>query len=107
MKAILQIDRAKPGELRRQMIESAIIPSYYNNFMKNFEQILRCVNIARNEEAGHGQGASIKEVPEPLAELVINFCGSLIVYLMKQHMSSAPELKSASTDPLPDDDIPF
>ncbi len=107
MKAILQIDRAKPGELIRQMIESGIIPSYYDNFMKNFEQILRCVNIARNEEAGHGQGASIKEVPEPLAELIINFCGSLIIYLIKQHMSSAPEPKSTSTVTPLDDDIPF
>lgn len=108
MKALLKIDRAKPGELIRKMKDSGKIPAYYNEFLDNFEQILRSVNVARNEEkgAGHGQGAKVAEVPAPLAELVLNLCGALIVYLVKQSAESEPPAaKSKAFEP--EDDIPF
>lgn len=103
IKSILGIDREKPGTLIRKMVDSSIIPSYYEGFLTNFEQVLRSVNIARNEErgAGHGQGPAVEEVPHPLSELVLNLCGALTVYLVKQHV----EAKNSSSDG--EDDIPF
>lgn len=108
MKSVLGIDRARPGELIRKMKDSGKIPAYYDEFLDNFEQILRSVNIARNEEkgAGHGQGAKVADVPDSLAELVLNLCGSLIVFLVKQTAeSSPPAVKSKAFEP--EDDIPF
>ena len=90
MKSILVIGKAKPGQLIRKMIESGIVPDYYDKFLHSFEQILRSVNVARNEErgAGHGQGINVVEVPEALAELVLNLCGALIVFLVRQNLES-------------------
>lgn len=111
MKAILGIEKERPGKLIRGMIDSGVIPAYYEEFLKNFEQILRTVNIARNEErgAGHGQGAEITQVPAHLAEMVLNFCGALINFLVKHHIDAQPE-----EEPEPEeekevsvDDIPF
>jgi hypothetical protein len=108
MKALLGIDQEKPGKLIRKMKDSGMIPAYYDEFLDNFEQILRSVNIARNEEkgAGHGQGVKVAEVPAPLAELVLNLCGALIVFLVKQTAESKrPAAKSKAVEP--EDDIPF
>jgi len=113
MKAILGIEREKPGRLVRKMIDSGIIPSYYDEFLENFEQMLRTVNIARNEEkgAGHGQGAEVAQVPLHLAELVLNFCGSLVVFLVNHHIDATPKPEPEPVQEpeysIPDDDIPF
>lgn len=112
MKAILKIEKEKPGRLIRKMIDSGIVPSYYNQFLDNFEQILRSVNIARNEElgAGHGQGAKVTQVSRHLAELVVNFCGSLIVFLVKHHIDSQPKEEPSSEEisvEIPEEEIPF
>lgn len=50
MKSILNVEREKPGKLIRLMIDSGIIPSYYDDFLTSFEQVLRSVNVARNQE---------------------------------------------------------
>ena len=112
MKAILGIEKEKPGKLMRGMIDSGIIPSYYDKFLDNFEQILRTVNIARNEEkgAGHGQGSEIAQVPRHLAELVLNFCGALVVYLVNHHIDFHPKeetLSEEASTEIPGEDIPF
>ena len=113
MKAVLGIEKERPGRLIREMIDSGKIPSYYNDFMQNFEQMLRTVNIARNEEkgAGHGQGAEVVQVSRHLAELVLNFCGSLVVFLVNHHIDGTPkpepEPVQESEKTISDDDIPF
>lgn len=109
MKSVLGLEKEKPGKLIRMIIDSGIVPSYYDEFLSNFEQVLRSVNVARNEEAGHGQGAKIKDVPPALAELVVNICGSLIIYLLRHHMEKEPvkESKTEGIEEISDDDIPF
>lgn len=112
MKAILGIEKERPGRLIRKMVDSGIIPSYYDKFLDNFEQLLRTVNIARNEEkgSGHGQGAKVTQVPRHLAELVLNFCGSLVVFLVNHHIDFQPKEETSSEETsteIPDDDIPF
>jgi HEPN domain-containing protein len=113
MKAVLGIEKEKPGRLIRKMIDSGIIPSYYDEFLENFEQMLRTVNIARNEEkgAGHGQGAEVAQIPSHLAELVLNFCGSLVVFLVNHHIDATPKPEPEPVQEpkysIPDDDIPF
>ena len=112
MKAILGVDRERPGTLFRMVIDSGIIPEYYDDFLKNFEQVLRVVNIARNEEkgAGHGQGSEVVDVPKHLAELVLNFCGSLTIFLVNHYIDAKPKERPTPEPELtyvPDDDIPF
>ena len=105
IKSILNLKKEKPGKLIRLMIDSAVIPAYYEDFLLNFEQVLRAVNVARNEEAGHGQGAKIKEVEPELAELVINICASLIIFLMNHYIRES-KTSNVESD-IPDEDIPY
>ena len=109
MKSILGIKQEKPGKLIRLLMDSGIIPSYYDDFLNNFEQILRTVNIARNQEpgAGHGQGAEVASVAPHLAEMVLNFCGSLIVFLTKHHIDHSSASQKEAVPEISDDDIPF
>src|ERR1035437_902701 len=91
MKSILNMQTAKPGALYKAIIESGLIPEYYNGFLKSFEEtILRSVAIMRNEEkgAGHGQGKEINEINPELAEFGVHLAGTLIYYLIKRHLST-------------------
>jgi len=109
IKGILDIKKAKPGELFRRLIDSQIVPEYYAGFLKAFEEnILRCANIMRNEElgAGHGQGRQINEIPEELAELGVHLSGVLIHYLIKRHIANTPVKKEEQYE-ISDDDLPF
>ncbi len=109
IKSILGIKQEKPGKLIRLLIDSRIIPSYYEDFLDHFEQILRAVNIARNQEpgAGHGQGAKVTVVSPHLAEMVLNFCGSLIIYLIRYHIESCPVAEKEVANDSAEEDVPF
>jgi len=100
MKSILKVQAIKPGMLVRKMIDSGVIPEYYQDFLKNFEQILLVVSNERNQPGrGHGQGATLAEVPHGLAELAFHLSGVLIVFLIKQHLEKSQQPT--------DDEIPF
>lgn len=90
LKGILKIEKAKPGELFRKLIDSGIVPEYFSGFLKCFEEhILRCTAKIRNEElgVGHGQGIKINKIPPPLAELAVHLSGVLIIFLIKRHLN--------------------
>jgi len=112
MKGILGIQKAKPGELYKKIIELGIIPEYYQGFLKCFEEnILRSVAIIRNQEpgAGHGQGAKINVVPIALAELSVHLAAVIIRFLIKQKLSvkKSPSKDIAPENAQPIDEIPF
>ena len=108
IKCILKVQKEKPGKLYRKLIESGLIPEYYEGFLKSFEEnILRAVAIIRNEEpgAGHGRGQKIEKVPQSLAELAVNLAGVLINYLIKRYIENqSPSIEKTEID---EDEIPF
>jgi len=108
-KVILGVQKMKPGELYRALIDSGLVPNYYEGFLNAFdEHILRCVAIMRNQEpgAGHGRGSSTAMVSFELAELAVNLSASLINFLIQQHLRKpSTDIKSKiQVDP---EDIPF
>lgn len=108
-KQILGIGKARPGELYRSIIDSGIVPNYYEGFLKAFEEnILRCVAIMRNQEpgAGHGRGASTTMPPFELAELAVNLSAVLINFLIKQHLKQLAITTEEGTTVEPED-LPF
>ena len=117
IKEILGIEKAKPGELFRKLINSGYIPEYYKGFLRDFEKnILRCVSIMRNEEkgVGHGVGFSKNIIPSELAELSINLTASLINYLIrcfinKEKLVEVHEKnhKEKIEETISEEDIPF
>ncbi|TRZ95990.1 MAG: hypothetical protein D4R82_01270 [Dehalococcoidia bacterium] len=109
IKEILEIKRAKPGELFHNLAVSGLIPEYYNGFLKAFEEnILRCVAIIRNEElgVGHGKGPSKSVIPRELAELAVNLSGVLINYLTKQHLGRI-NASARDEEEIDVEDLPF
>ena len=108
IKCILNVQKAKPGELYRKLIESGLIPEYYKGFLESFEaNILRAVAIIRNEEpgAGHGRGQKIEKVPQSLAELAVNLAGVLINYLIKRYIEN--QSSSIEKTEIDEDEVPF
>lgn len=106
IKGILKVDRAKPGELFRKVVERGLVPEYHNGFLKAFEEhILRSVAIIRNEErgVGHGQGATPNDVPPSLAKLAVHLTGVLIAYLVERFIESTAKEREASAC----DDVAF
>ena len=113
IKSILGIDQEKPGALYRKLMESGIVPNYYEGFLQAFEEhILRSVAVARNFErgVGHGQGATVNQPPKSLAELAVNLTGVLIVYLIRRYMELYPgqdQGGQAMDEDSQKDEVPF
>jgi len=111
IKEILNVKKAKPGELFRMLIDSGLIPNYYDGFLKAFEEnILRCVAIMRNEElgVGHGRGASDDVIPPELANFAVNMSGVIINFLIERVLGNKNNLKENNKgSDFSDEDIPF
>jgi hypothetical protein len=109
IKEILGLEKAKPGELFKKLIDSGIIPEYYNGFLGAFERnILRCVSIMRNEEPsiGHGRGPQARQIPPSLAELGIHLSAVIINFLIKHYLVSTGK-ESKKGEILYDEDVPI
>ncbi len=102
-KEIVGIERIKPGELYHTLVNSDLVPEYYDGFLKAFEAyILRAPAIMRNEElgVGHGRGASTINIPHELAELGVHLSAVMINYLVKRHLAKNKNVVNP-------EDIPF
>lgn len=105
----MNIQKTKPGELYRKLIDSGIVPEYYSGFLKVFEEnILRCVAIMRNEEpsVGHGRGSQDRLIPSSLAELGVHLSAVIINFLIKHHLESIGK-GYEKEEKLDEEDIPF
>lgn len=88
MKHITGIDRAKPGALLSAMVKSGVVPEYASGFLEAFEKLTHAVAAIRNDApgAGHGQGTAVTEMPPAVAQLMVNLCGSLILFIIERHL---------------------
>ncbi len=92
-------EKLRFGQLLRQLIDSDVIPEYYEEFFKNFEQLVLGVGKERNLPGrGHGQGSQATEVHKSLAEFAVNLAGSINLFLLR-HLTIEEQGK--------DEDIPF
>jgi hypothetical protein len=84
-------EKLRFGQLLRQLIDSQIIPEYYEEFFKNFEQLVVGVGKERNLPGrGHGQGSQATDVHKNLAEFTVNLAGSINLFLLR-HLTSDNE----------------
>ena len=99
MKCVLGVDRQKPGELLRNLIDSELIEDYHTGFLKALEQLIYGLTKERSEPGrAHGQGKDIVEVPNSLAALVVHLCASIMLFIM-QHWADKRNLQSAEAAP--------
>lgn len=108
MKAVLETEEhLRFGQLLSKLIESNIVPTYYEDFLKHFEQLALGVVKERNLPGrGHGQGKKATQVPPSLAEFAVNLAGSINVFIIK-HWIEIKRVLEQKEDSLSEDDIPF
>lgn len=85
-------EKLRYGQLLRKLIDSDIIPEYYEGFFDNFEQLVLGVGKERNLPGrGHGQGSQPTEVDRSLAEFTVNLAGSINLFLLRHLISHEHE----------------
>ena len=85
MKTVLETkEHLRYGQLLTRLVKSDIIPQYYEDFLKHFEQLALGAVKERNLPArGHGQGRETTIVPHCLAEFTVNLAGTINVFIIK------------------------
>ncbi len=97
------------GKLLKKVIDSGIIPDYYEEFLNHFEKLaLGAVKERNKPGAGHGQGAKATEVSKDLAEFAVHLAAVIDLFLIRRWIETRPQpLEEPTTEPPKDDDIPF
>lgn len=77
-----------PNDTVKKLIEvcfqEGLIPPYWQNHFGGLRAVLEgSVPTARNRTSGHGQGATVQEVPDYLASYVLHMTASTIVFLVQ------------------------
>lgn len=111
IKAVFPEGRGKPIALTRGLIDSGLVPKYYDGFFKALESVIGVVGVERSQPGrGHGQGASPESVEPSLAEFALHLTGTTIVFIIKRYREHAelsvvpPVAESEERTP---DDLPF
>lgn len=96
------------GKLLRNLIESGIIPKYYEEFLIHFDKLaLGAVKERNRPGTGHGQGSTPTEVPKTLAEFAVNLAGSLNLFIIQHWIELKSEKSEIESAIEIDEDIPF
>ena len=98
-----------------QLIKSMVSQNYFDDLPDAVragfaDQVLRTLPFLRNKLAGHGQGASVVEVPAVYGELALQLAATLHNLLISKHLERNPPPPPKPTDnsmSYSDDDIPF
>lgn len=94
------------------LINELIGTDFYRGLPEDFgpafgSAVLMSLPFLRNKLGGHGQGATVIEVPETVAELAVNLSASLINFLVTRHLELKPPKPDPPEESIPDDDLPF
>jgi hypothetical protein len=96
------------GQLLSQLISSGIVPEYYEEFLKHFEKVALGAVKERNLPArGHGQGATVVEVPRSLAEFAVNLAGSINLFIIQCWLDHGRAKGKQDSEEQAPEDVPF
>jgi len=74
--------KAKFDSLFAEVKKKHLFPPFLGNHLGGLKEFLQAVAVIRNEEGGHGAGATPNEVPDHLVAYQIHLTGSAIVFLI-------------------------
>lgn len=105
MKAALQANEPLGfGALLRKLIDSGILPGYYEEFLQHFEKLaLGAVKERNLPGRGHGQGTDPIEVPRSLAEFAVNLAGTINLFIIQRWI----ETRGSASEDAPESATPF
>lgn len=111
LKAITGAVSGVAGDLLRQFADDGFMDDLPAAKTRAVAKALGCAAILRNELGGHGQGATVLDVPRPYAELAVHLAAAINHFVIAQHLRKTPpvpELAAEGTaNELTDEDIPF
>ena len=101
MKAALQTDEPLGfGALLRRLIDSGMLPAYYEEFLQHFEKLaLGAVKERNLPGRGHGQGTDPIEVPRSLAEFAVNLAGTINLFIIQRWIETRGSPSGAEPEP--------
>ena len=106
LKALLNIQTARPAKLIRSIVDSGLIPNHQGEFLSTFKSLLDLVVTERSQPGhAHGQGVKVVETAPSVAELCLHLTGTVIVFLIKRHREKTEMLSQDGT--IDADDLPF
>lgn len=114
-KAMLGTGSGVATDLLRQIGLSGFMDDLPSPKIAVVTKAINAVGLLRNELGGHGQGASVVEVPRPYAELAVHLAAAinhfLVTQLLRKRPTPPPESATASAPKTElyslNDDIPF
>ncbi|EIZ1200690.1 hypothetical protein MPJ20_004679, partial [Escherichia coli] len=72
------------SKLINSCLSQNLIPAYLQSQFTSLKTMLETgIPTIRNKNAGHGQGADIKEVPEELASYMLHLTATNLLFLLK------------------------
>jgi hypothetical protein len=73
--------------LIKTVLDNGLVPGYLESSLQALQSVLVGLPTVRNREAGHGQGADVREVPEFLASYALHLAATNIVFLISAHLA--------------------
>jgi hypothetical protein len=73
--------------LIKTVLDNGLVPGYLESSLQGLQSLLTGLPTVRNREAGHGQGADVRDVPEYLASYALHLAATNIVFLINAHVA--------------------
>ena len=106
MKCVLETNEPlRFGQLLSRLLQSGLVPAYYEEFMTHFEKLVLGAGKQRNRPGtGHGQGRDVADVPSALARFALHLAASINLFLLEQWAQQRSEHQEVLIEP---EDLPF
>jgi hypothetical protein len=110
MKVLTQLEHANADRLLKELL----IRGYFDDLPESVrvgfaDQVLKALPFLRNKLGGHGQGATVVNIPQAYGDLAVQIAAAFHNFLISKHLERSPP-----TPPVPeprggdlDDEIPF
>jgi hypothetical protein len=93
--------KATASPLIKLLIDKGLVPKYSDEQLRAVEQCLKGIATVRNKEAGHGDGARPRRVPDHYAAYALHLAASNIVFLIECYRAKQEWAENQPPNELP------
>jgi hypothetical protein len=112
MKVLAKLEHANGDKLIKELGSQGFFDDLPESVRSGFmDQVLKALPFLRNKLGGHGQGASVVDIPPVYGDLAIQIAAAFQNFLITKHLERSPApvttLPAKNAPSSPDDEIPF